>query len=276
MVRLCRRTHDHTMHAHPLGLWQDPGLISEVIIPLLSMQNSVLLCISTLLMSGNHYSRMFALKHEDGTPVFETISITLVCDTCLAGDHPELCTHKLHTLPRWISSSKVETVKRMLEDDPSMLMRETLGVCADDSNKAFRSRDVDAMLALPGKAIEAMPGSYGVRSASKFVVIAVDPSGGGGSAFAIAALHYTADNEFAVRRPVERHGRHSACGSLLNVSPLQRHSRAATSQHSASAWLAPPCRKRGITYGNTSSTRHATVAASPTWRSKCSRTRGSM
>lgn len=27
-------------------------------------------------------------------------------------------THKLHTLPRWISSSKVEVVRKLLEDDP--------------------------------------------------------------------------------------------------------------------------------------------------------------
>ena len=36
----------------------DPGLVSEVVVPLLSMQQSVLLCISTILDSGNHYSKM--------------------------------------------------------------------------------------------------------------------------------------------------------------------------------------------------------------------------
>ena len=56
----------------------DPGLISEVIVPLLSMQQSCLLCISTLLESGNHYSRMFELKDALGEQLFETISITLV------------------------------------------------------------------------------------------------------------------------------------------------------------------------------------------------------
>lgn len=61
----------------------DPGLISEVIVPLLSMQNSVLLCISTLLESGNHYSKMFQLKDSIGRPLFETISITLVCGALL-------------------------------------------------------------------------------------------------------------------------------------------------------------------------------------------------
>ena len=124
------------------------------------MQSSVLLCISTLLESGNHYSRMFQMTDDDGKPVFETMYVcslsghirllTSVCHTqvnhacvrrmyevrpyatvlntafintaltnrdCLAD--PERCTHKLHTLPRWISSSKVDIVRRLLEDDPS-------------------------------------------------------------------------------------------------------------------------------------------------------------
>ena len=59
------------------------------------MQNSVLLCISTLLESGNHYSKMFELKDSVGRQLFETISITLVCDDCLKTEHPENCTHKL-------------------------------------------------------------------------------------------------------------------------------------------------------------------------------------
>ena len=33
----------------------DQGLVAEVVVPLLSMQSSVLLCISTLLDGGNHY-----------------------------------------------------------------------------------------------------------------------------------------------------------------------------------------------------------------------------
>lgn len=58
----------------------DAGLISEVVVPLLSMSQSVLLCISTLLDSGNHYSKMMNLKDENGREIFENISITLVCD----------------------------------------------------------------------------------------------------------------------------------------------------------------------------------------------------
>ena len=57
----------------------DPGLVSEVVVPLLSMQQSVLLCISTILDSGNHYSKMMEMTDAFGSKIFETIQITLVC-----------------------------------------------------------------------------------------------------------------------------------------------------------------------------------------------------
>ncbi len=73
----------------------DPGLISEVIVPLLSMQQSCLLCISTLRESSNHYSKMFELRDAQDRPIFESITISLVCDECMKTDTPEKCTHKL-------------------------------------------------------------------------------------------------------------------------------------------------------------------------------------
>ena len=82
----------------------DAGLVNEVVVPLLSMQSSVLLCISTLLDGANHYSscrsrclalfpppahclspplmrsgKMIGLKDEFGAPVFESLQISLVC-----------------------------------------------------------------------------------------------------------------------------------------------------------------------------------------------------
>ena len=47
------------------------------------MQSSVLLCISTLLDSGNHYSKMMEMRDSYGNLIFESIRITLVCDDCL-------------------------------------------------------------------------------------------------------------------------------------------------------------------------------------------------
>lgn len=62
---------------------------------------------------------MFDLTDSLGRKLFESIAITLVCDECLQTDHPERCTHKLAEMPRWLSSTKMETVKALLSEDPA-------------------------------------------------------------------------------------------------------------------------------------------------------------
>ena len=75
--------------------------------------------------------------------------------------------------------------------DSCCVYSETMGVCSDASTKAFRSVEVDGFLARTPKDIFMQKGSYFYHHQTKFVVIAVDPSGGGNSAFGIAAFHYT-------------------------------------------------------------------------------------
>ena len=67
---------------------------TQVVLPLLSMSESVLLCISTLREGTNHYSKMFNLRNADGTPMFKSIQISLVCGTLRL---PSLCPYSLHT-----------------------------------------------------------------------------------------------------------------------------------------------------------------------------------
>ena len=64
-----------------LSQYCDLQVVNEVVLPLLSMQDSCLLCISTLLPSSNHYSRMFEVTDRDGNRIFESIQISLVCGT---------------------------------------------------------------------------------------------------------------------------------------------------------------------------------------------------
>lgn len=61
------------------------------------------------------------LVDDFGKTVFETIKITLVCDECLLGDHPEKCRHKLASMPRWLSSAKVEVVRKLLAGEPAFV-----------------------------------------------------------------------------------------------------------------------------------------------------------
>ena len=210
MTRLCRSQE---------AAYCDPGLVSEVVVPLLSMQQSVLLCISTILDSGNRalrieqclttpskhatllradYSKMMEMKDDYGNYIFESIRITLVCDECLKTDAPEKCRHKLASMPRWLSSKKVETVRALLAEDPAMLLRESLGISADGSEKAFSTVDIENMI----KRV-APPIVYDVRNPqnnTSHLFIACDPSGGGASAFSIASVCQDPNGFTHVRR----------------------------------------------------------------------------
>lgn len=157
----------------------DLQLIREVVVPLLAMETSVLLCISTLLESTNHYSRFFQMKKPGGEPLFNCIQFSLVCSECMKTDHPERCTHKLHELPRWLSAAKIEVIREMLNDDPAMFLRESMGISADATTRAFRE---EKLLFLENTPKRGPPSNVGT------IFVSIDPAGGGNSAFAICSL----------------------------------------------------------------------------------------
>ena len=95
------------------------------------MQQSCLLCISTLLESGNHYSRMFELKDgHTGEPLFETIQISLVCDDCMKTDQCAatsfnclllyLCTNTAHVFaaPNFALTNSPSTLRQRSNPAP--------------------------------------------------------------------------------------------------------------------------------------------------------------
>jgi len=213
------------------------------------MQQSVLLCISTILDSGNHYSKMMEMVDDYGHNIFESIKITLVCDDCLKTDHPERCRHKLASMPRWLSSKKVETVRALLAEDPAMLLRESLGISADGSEKAFGTEAIEAMIKRVPKRLE-----YNVRepeSNVNHVFVACDPSGGGASAFSIASLVQEANGFLQARYDAlspmsSRHMLHSVLHSTTRPSGR----------------CAMPLRKEGTVAGSTRVPRSATSSGS--------------
>ena len=79
------------------------------------------------------------------------------------------CTHKLHELPRWLSANKVEIIKEMLAEDPAMFLRETMGISAESTQRAFQEEHV-ARFEKSAVALE---------SDVKSIFVSIDPSGGG-------------------------------------------------------------------------------------------------
>lgn len=77
-------------------------------------------------------------------------------------------------------------------------MRETLGVSADGSSKAFRRDDVESMFLRVPDPIQFNPRNP--RENTSHFFVAVDPCGGGSSSFAVASLIVLPGGAFQVRR----------------------------------------------------------------------------
>ncbi len=186
----------------------DLQLVNEVIVPLLSMSQSVLLCISTLTDEYNYYTRF--MKHTDpsGKPLFHSFSFSLVCDACRKTDFPERCTHKLHEMPRWLDSKRVGMIKSILADDTSMFLRETMGLSCDGNTRAFQETHIAAFSSRPFQRIS--PGDANV-------FVSIDPAGGGASAFAICSIICSFDRRITVCGMPHTHTPLLPCRGLLVV-----------------------------------------------------------
>lgn len=75
-----------------------------------------------------------------------------------------------------------------------------MGMVADSSNRAFPSVDVDRMLDGPRGQVPVDVMTEFSRYNTRHFVIAVDPSGGGASAFAISSMCQVHTGQILVRR----------------------------------------------------------------------------
>ena len=77
-----------------------------------------------------------------------------------------------------------------------------MGIGADGSTKAFPSRDVEAFINRPRAKIlvDMTDGALNLRGTTNHVVVAVDPAGGGSSAFAICSTVQLPNGTIVVRR----------------------------------------------------------------------------
>lgn len=67
--------------------------VQEVVVPLLELDRTALICISTILDPCNYYSKLLELKDENGDSFFQVHRFTLACDACIEAGTPEQCTH---------------------------------------------------------------------------------------------------------------------------------------------------------------------------------------
>jgi hypothetical protein len=155
-----------------------------VVVPLLELDKTALICISTILDSFNFYSKLLELKDENGDDFFVQHTFVMACDQCQADGTPEKCTHMFHALPPWQSERKHLKIRAMMADQPELLARETMGLQSDTFARAFSTVTLRAFQRRAPRPPPASP--------VRHVIVAVDPSGGGTkSHFACVACYWT-------------------------------------------------------------------------------------
>ena len=163
-------------------------MFHEVIVPLLELETTALICISTPQDSNNFYSMMFEMVDAAGEKLFNQIQISMVCEDCKLSAHPEKCTHMKHLLPKWKSGGKQDMVRQIYGDNTEDMLRESMGVTTNDSNSLFQDDWLDLF---------AKRAPYTSIATPRVIFVACDPNGGGSSQMAIVSL-YQDSNNFAI------------------------------------------------------------------------------
>ena len=157
----------------------------EVIVPLLEMETTALIAISTPLDGMNFYSEMFELKGGDGQPLFNQLRIGLSCAKCQAAGKAADCTHMKDIIPPWKSAAKFDMVKAIYGDRKDLLAKESMGQITSDQCSVFPEKLINRMMEKP---------PYKLRNPAKYVFLGVDPNGGGASEMAIITMTMEMNN----------------------------------------------------------------------------------
>lgn len=76
-----------------------PQLFFQVVVPLIGVENTALLAISTPQDEFNYYTTLMELKNHLGAPLFDSLKLGMQCMDCAKSG--AACGHKLSMNPHW-------------------------------------------------------------------------------------------------------------------------------------------------------------------------------
>ncbi len=158
-------------------------LFYRVVVPLMSVNNTAVIAISSPDDEFNYFSKLMNLKRDakNNIPLFLVIQITQACEACQKAG--KRCPHNEALLPPWRSAKRQELTEQIMKSNPMLFEREMLGLMkSSDSLFVFDPVLVDAFHHRPCYRFSLFP---------KLVWVAIDPSGGGSlSNYAILSMAF--------------------------------------------------------------------------------------
>jgi hypothetical protein len=164
------------------------------IVPALGTEGMVLLALTTAQSVSNFFSKLIALKRNDGENVFETLVLTLVCDACQLAGKQNSCTHRMHLLPSWKPVGRQELIQTILgESDGNVYLQEAMGIILENPGNVFEKALIEKM---------AKRALYKITFMPDVVYSFIDPAGGGTySSQAIVSL-FTNNRDHVVSKTI--------------------------------------------------------------------------
>jgi hypothetical protein len=150
--------------------FMDPSVFQVVCVPLLGVDHTALLAISTPDSEFNFYTELFYLTNEKGEPFFSIISIGLACDECLANGLQ--CSHRNDKLPHWRPLERQALIQAILGNNVDLANRETRGVVQSSMRNLYDKKWIKRLL-------DSVPSEWTYKP--DVIFIGIDPAGNGHS-----------------------------------------------------------------------------------------------
>lgn len=151
----------------------NPDTVYRVVVPLLLVENTALLCISTIDNDPDNYYNSFTeipSEDDENEKMFFIIRHTTACEKCLASGNGGNCNHKVHQLPSWKPRKRQRKAQRFMANMPSLLLQEVVGAQVDSGRNLFPATDVTLFIKSP---------HFRWIMSPDVVYVGIDPSGGG-------------------------------------------------------------------------------------------------
>jgi hypothetical protein len=155
----------------------NPALFFNVVVPLMSVEHTALLAITSPGDDQNYVSIIQDLKNADGQPLMRNVRVGMACDQCIKSGVE--CKHKYQKLPAWKSEDRHELMTAVYKQNDNARKREIDAQVLQNHERVFSRNDINHLA-------EAAP--YQLKYEVQVIEVGIDPSGGGpGSEYTIVS-----------------------------------------------------------------------------------------
>jgi hypothetical protein len=166
-------------------------LYYEVIVPLMIVEFTVILSITTPKGEESAYTRELLRQKESKEKIYNILEFSLACKDCVAQGIAVHCEHMDHLQPAWKSKERQRLLQICMEDVPHLYEQEGMGIPGSKTNRCFPDKMLDRFFQNP------TTNTNGFMQNKLFM--SIDLTGGRSSDFAVTAFGIDKECMFQVR-----------------------------------------------------------------------------